>query len=56
VVDLVVSLSDPTDAAIAEESILNQPRAAAWYAERALERPLAGPIAAGFRKALSSEN
>lgn len=55
VVDLNASLSDPTDVAIAEESILNQPEAAAWYADRALERPLAAPIAEAFRTARDSQ-
>jgi serine/threonine protein kinase len=55
-IDLVVSLSDPTDVAIAEESILNQPRAASWYAERALDRALAAPIAEAFTNAQAAED
>jgi eukaryotic-like serine/threonine-protein kinase len=49
--NLVASLSDPTDVAIAEESILGQPEASAWYAEPVLNRPLAAPIANAFRSA-----
>jgi hypothetical protein len=54
VVDLVAPLSDVTDIAIAEESILKQPKEAAWYAETALTRPLAAPIADAFRESLKS--
>jgi len=54
VVDLAVSLSDPTDVAIAEEAVLGQPEASAWYAESALSRPLAAPIAEAFRSAKKS--
>jgi serine/threonine protein kinase len=56
VIDLVVSLADRTDVAIAEESVLNNPAAAAWYAERALQHPLAEPVAKAFRGAQAASD
>jgi hypothetical protein len=47
-------VSEATDVAIAEESILKQLKASAWYADSALTKPLAAPIADAFREALES--
>jgi len=55
VVDLVASLTDSTDVAIAEEAILAQPAAAAWYAEVALRRRLPAPIGEAFQKVRAVE-
>lgn len=49
-VELLASLENRTDVAIAEEALLDNARAAEWISEEALRRPLREPIAAVLRR------
>lgn len=50
-VELLASLSGPTDVALAEEALRRNPSATAWVADEALRRPLRQPIAEALRAA-----
>ena len=52
VVDLLPTIDDPSEVALVEEAIDEHDRAAAWYAENALKKPLQEPIAAALRRTL----
>lgn len=56
VVDLLASLEQSSDAAVAEEAIEENREAAAWYAEEALKTTLAKPVAAALRAPVSGAN
>ena len=51
VVELLASLSRPAEVAVATEAIDDNQRAAVWYADIALARPLRAPIADALQRA-----